>query len=551
MVYNNRTMKGRGKKFSAAMLPSTRIELFKLTYRTQLALLIKLSLLTALFALPLFVCMIVIGLLSGTVPLDGENAAELFRAYLTNRIYIELLYVPSVAVLFVGFAGAFTLTKKYVCADGFSTCKSFFGGIRDNGREYVVHGAIFGALFYLVLFARNFAAIYDAALYVPMTIVVGVVVVFAADCALFTVCALPIYANPIFRTVKNSFLFACNKLPVITGILIITFLPLAVVPFFGSTAATTAVVLLYAVIGFGNSVLTCTLYCQSCFDKLVNEKAYPSLFRKGLFSPDDAERYSDYAPAPKKSTPDLNAAPDFVRAENVAFAYGSDERVLDGVSFSISSNDALCIVGASGAGKTTLLKILAGLTVEDGGDVFIDGQSQSKIMPYKRKIGYAFQSPNLYPHITIYQNILTGITDKLSVEQKDACVKEMLEMFCLTRYVNLKPKYLSEGERQRVQLAKALVSEKDLYLFDEPVSAMDVKGRKRALTTAAEICAARNRPLVYVSHDADCIFGIATKLAVLDGGVISLFGAPAEVAARATGSVRELLYSGEPPLNRQ
>ena len=144
-------MKGRGKKFSAAMLPSTRIELFKLTYRTQLAFLIKLSLLTALFALPLFVCMIVIGLLSGTVPLDGENAAELFRAYLTNRIHIELLYVPSVAVLFVGFAGAFTLTKKYVCADGFSTCKSFFGGIRDNGREYVVHGAIFGALFYAVL----------------------------------------------------------------------------------------------------------------------------------------------------------------------------------------------------------------------------------------------------------------------------------------------------------------------------------------------------------------------------------------------------------------
>lgn len=533
------------------MLPSTRIELFKLTYRTQLSLVIKLSLLTSLFALPLFLCMIIIGLLGGNVPLDGENAAELFRAYLTNRIYIELLYVPAIVVLFVGFAGAFTLTKKYVCSDGYSGCKSFFGGMRDNGREYAVHGVIFGVLFYLVLFARNFAAIYDAALYVPMTIVGGVLVILAADCMLFTVCALPIYVNPIFRTVKNSFLFACNKLPVITGVLIITFLPLVIVPFFGSTVATAVVVLLYAVIGFGNAVLVCTLYCQSCFDKLVNEKNFPSLFRKGLFSPDDTERYSDYTPTPKKLTRAPNAISDFVRAENISFEYDGGERVLNGVSFTVSSDDALCIVGESGAGKTTLLKILAGLTVEDGGDVFINGQSQSKIMPYKRKIGYAFQSPNLYTHMTVYQNILTGVTDKLSMEQKDERVKEMLELFCLTRYTNLKPKYLSEGERQRVQLAKALISEKDLYLFDEPVSAMDVNGKKRALTTAAEICAARNRPLVYVSHDSDCIFGIATKLAVLSGGAIALFGTPAEVAAKATGSVRELLYSGAVPFKQQ
>ncbi len=543
-------MKKSAKRFSSAMLPSTRVELFKLTYRTQLSFLIKLSLLTSLFALPLFLCMILIGMLGGAVPLDAENVAELFRAYLTNRIYIELLYVPAVVMLFVGFAGAFTLTKKYVCSDGYSVAKSFFGGIRDNGREYVIHGTIFGVLFYLVLFARNFAAVYNAALYVPMTIVGGVIFIIAADCAAFTACALPIYANSVFRTVKNSFLFACNKLPVITGVLIITFVPLIIVSFFGSTAATAVVVLLYAIIGFGNAVLVCTLYCQSCFDRLVNEKEFPEIFRKGLYSAEDEERYSDYTPSPRKPSYGCEGIPDFLRVENLSFEY-DDERVLNSVSFSASSDDVLCIVGASGAGKTTLLKIMSGMTVEDGGDVFINGQSQSEIMPYKRKIGYAFQSPNLYTHMTVYQNIMTGITDKLKLEQKDERVKKMLELFCLTRYVNLKPKYLSEGERQRVQLAKALVSEKDLYLFDEPVSAMDVNGKRRALSAAAEICAARNRPLVYVSHDGECIFGIATKLAVLDGGVITLYGTPSEVAAKATGSVRELLYAEGSPFSRR
>ena len=106
--------------------------------------------------------------------------------------------------------------------------------------------------------------------------------------------------------------------------------------------------------------------------------------------------------------------------EDISFSYQEEEKALDHISFSLTEDDFLCVFGASGSGKTTLLKVIAGLLIQDEGNVFIHNELQNAIPAYKRKIGYVFQEPKLYPHLTVYENLMLGIKHmKLSfVEQE-------------------------------------------------------------------------------------------------------------------------------------
>lgn len=220
----------------------------------------------------------------------------------------------------------------------------------------------------------------------------------------------------------------------------------------------------------------------------------------------------------------------YLSVENISFSYDETEKVLFNVSFEINKDDTLVILGASGDGKTTLLRIISGALVEDEGDVYINGVSQKTIVAHKRNIAYLFQQVNLYNHLSIYENLMIGFKkQKLSFEEKDRQIKMMLQRLRLVKFVNLKPKFLSLGQQQKIAIAKALLSNADLYLFDEPFSALDPQSRQQFLEILKEEKQNCNAPFIYVTHDQEDAYKIATKILILKEGKVLQFGTLEEV----------------------
>src|SRR5690606_8376658 len=135
--------------------------------------------------------------------------------------------------------------------------------------------------------------------------------------------------------------------------------------------------------------------------------------------------------------------------------------------------------GQSGSGKTTLLKIIAGILDVDQGTMYLDNQDITDLPIRKRNIAYVFQEQTLFPHLTIYENILNALKlSKISFREKDIKVKEIAKILDLAKYLNLKPEFLSGGQIQRVALAKAFIRNPKLILLDEPLSHIDESSKR-------------------------------------------------------------------------
>lgn len=218
-----------------------------------------------------------------------------------------------------------------------------------------------------------------------------------------------------------------------------------------------------------------------------------------------------------------------VHIENLAFAY-DDVEVFQNVTFGIDNEDLLCIVGMSGVGKTTLLKTIAGILYEDEGTVYMHGTDMKEVPSHRRNISFVFQEPNLYPHLTVYQNIDMGIKhQEKDILKRHQIVTEMMQRFDIDKYANLKPKYLSVGEQQRVALAKCFAANADLYLLDEPLCNIDLESKIRMIEQIKEIHSAKQAPIMIVSHDVADIRRLATKILVLDKGTMLQLGTVEEV----------------------
>lgn len=221
---------------------------------------------------------------------------------------------------------------------------------------------------------------------------------------------------------------------------------------------------------------------------------------------------------------------DYLVVSDISFSYNDKETILDKISFSLNEDDILVILGASGDGKTTLLRIISGSLIENNGDVFIKGISQKKIVAHKRNIAYLFQQVNLYNHLSIYENLMFGFKkQKLSFDEKDIRIKQMLKRLNLVKYVNLKTKYLSLGQQQKTAIGKAFLSNADLFLFDEPFSSLDEVSRQEFLEILKEEKKNNHVPFIYVTHDYEDAYKIATKVLILKKGKILQFGGFKEV----------------------
>ena len=238
------------------------------------------------------------------------------------------------------------------------------------------------------------------------------------------------------------------------------------------------------------------------------------------------------------------ASSSFLRIENVTKRYeGTDAPAVDGVSLDIQRGEFFSLLGASGSGKTTLLRMLAGFETPDSGHVFIDGRDVTDLPPYERPVNMMFQSYALFPHMSVADNVAFGLKqDGMPKPEREARVRELLDLVRLGNKAGRKPHQLSGGERQRVALARALAKHPKLLLLDEPLGALDRKLRESTQFELKALQARLGITFVMVTHDQDEAMTLSSRLAVMEQGRVLQVGAPHEVyESPATRHVAEFL----------
>jgi len=206
-----------------------------------------------------------------------------------------------------------------------------------------------------------------------------------------------------------------------------------------------------------------------------------------------------------------------VAMESVSKLYNG-ARVLDNVSLAIQEAERVVILGPSGCGKTTILRLIAGFIAPDTGSVSIAGERvarEGRIItpPEKRNLGMVFQDLALWPHLTVRGNIELGL--KAKATPKDARrrrIREILELVGMTDYEHRKPAELSGGQQQRVAVARALVLEPRVLLMDEPLSSLDLELNVRLRREIVRLQERLGFSLLYVTHDQEEAFDIATRV---------------------------------------
>lgn len=195
------------------------------------------------------------------------------------------------------------------------------------------------------------------------------------------------------------------------------------------------------------------------------------------------------------------------------------------------------LLGPSGAGKTTLLNLIAGLDEPDGGyielagEVFYDGSAQPprKLPPHRRRVGYVFQHPALFPHLNVWQNITYGAG---SPSKRHEQVAHLLQTLRLQGLEHRRVQELSGGQQQRVALARALLTGPRLLLMDEPFSALDNLIRQRLRRDILQLGDLADLPIIFVTHDLDEAFTLGQRVAVMDMGRVLQYGPREEVYYR-------------------
>ena len=202
-------------------------------------------------------------------------------------------------------------------------------------------------------------------------------------------------------------------------------------------------------------------------------------------------------------------------------------------SFAVPSGITM-LFGPSGAGKTTLLDCVAGLVKPDAGRVSIGGRTLFDSAPgtsvavAERRIGYVFQSLGLFPHLSVEDNVGYGL-DRLSSSERTRQVSDILDQFRIAPLRHRRPSAISGGERQRVALARSLVTDPCLLLLDEPLSALDAATKQSIIDDLRAWNESHAIPILYVTHSREELFALGERVIALDGGRIVAEGDPHQV----------------------
>ncbi|MDR2465623.1 MAG: amino acid ABC transporter ATP-binding protein [Streptococcaceae bacterium] len=222
-----------------------------------------------------------------------------------------------------------------------------------------------------------------------------------------------------------------------------------------------------------------------------------------------------------------------IKVSHLIKKYGDNE-VLKDVSVSFNEGDVVCIIGPSGSGKSTFLRTLNKLEEPTSGTIEIDGvdltNAQTDINVVRQHIGMVFQHFNLFPHLSVLENITLAPVNigVLTREEADKKAMELLEMVGLSDKAQDMPERLSGGQKQRVAIARALAMNPDVMLFDEPTSALDPEMVGDVLNVMKDL-AAQGMTMLIVTHEMGFAKKVANRVMFIDGGNFLEDGTPEEI----------------------
>ena len=237
-----------------------------------------------------------------------------------------------------------------------------------------------------------------------------------------------------------------------------------------------------------------------------------------------------------------------LRIKDLSKSFGSTE-VLKKINLEIEEGSFIVLLGPSGCGKSTLLNIIAGLESIDEGSVLIDDYDVSKVEPKDRNIAMVFQSYALYPSMTVKENIIFGLKQaKVSKNKIEKQLQKVAAFLKVDELLHRKPSQLSGGQRQRTAMGRALVREPRIFLFDEPLSNLDAKLRVEMRHEIKKLYTSLKTTMVYVTHDQVEAMSLASKIAVMNEGIIQQLDEPQEIYDKPN-SLFVADFIGSPSMN--
>ena len=208
-----------------------------------------------------------------------------------------------------------------------------------------------------------------------------------------------------------------------------------------------------------------------------------------------------------------------IRLDNVFLA---DDTLPMTFDLQVAAGERIAIVGPSGAGKSTLLNLIAGFVLPTRGEVWLNGENHTQSAPYERPVSMLFQENNLFPHLTVQQNLALGLKTslKLTALEQDQ-IERVADAVGLTSFLSRLPNSLSGGQKQRVALARCLLRDKPILLLDEPFSALDPELRIDMLNLIDELCYSKKLTLLLVTHQPSELTGKVDRMLRIENGRIS------------------------------
>lgn len=218
---------------------------------------------------------------------------------------------------------------------------------------------------------------------------------------------------------------------------------------------------------------------------------------------------------------------------DVTKVYPNGFKAVEKINLSVGQGEVMCLLGPSGCGKTTTLRMVAGLEDITEGECQIGGKRVNELLARERNVAMAFQFYALYPSLTVAENLKFPLhAEGRSQADMDAKVAQVARTLQLDHVLDRKPSQLSEGEKQRVAVGRSIIRDPECFLFDEPLSRLDVTLREQMRGEIKEVLSGLSKATVIVTHDQLEALTMATRIAVMRAGVIEQVATPHDIFAK-------------------
>lgn len=233
-----------------------------------------------------------------------------------------------------------------------------------------------------------------------------------------------------------------------------------------------------------------------------------------------------------------------IEIKNLSKSYGTHS-ILNNISLTVYPGEFLTLLGPSGCGKTTLLRMISGFESASAGQILINGQCVNHLPPQQRDVHTVFQSYALFPHLTVFENVVFALRcQKINDDEINRRAEEALQLVQLECFGQRMPKQLSGGQQQRVAIARAIINRPAVLLLDEPLSSLDYRLRKAMQSELKQLQKTLNMTFIFVTHDQEEALSMSDRIVIFNHGHIDQIGTPREVYETPT-NLNVAMFIGE------